>query len=218
MLLLLAGLFANAAQADADLVEQSPRGGFEASVSDKPIAPDGTAIQCDLPRSLHMKNRGGSDGAGLCVGTSIEMCASYQNCEQLFGYQNYLTKFPGGGYPQQVDRAVANYCKAQGVKVPEYIQVEERTLRTLALALKTGRPVGSTYCYSPSGRYGGARIAHMVMVAHCCEKWVCVIDNNFPGTYEWMTPAEFLKCSTCGGGNLWAVVLLNPAPPPPPCN
>jgi hypothetical protein len=42
-----------------------------------------------------------------------------------------------------------------------------------------------------------------------------VLDNNFPQTYEWMSPAEFHKTYTGGGGG-WCVVLLAPPPPPPP--
>src|SRR5262245_24684880 len=31
-----------------------------------PRHPDGTEVQCDLPGELHVRNRGGSDGKGLC--------------------------------------------------------------------------------------------------------------------------------------------------------
>lgn len=196
---------------------------FGATVTREPIAPDGTQIQCDLPTALHMKNTGGigpggpGTGSGLCVFTSIEMCASFQNVPELYGWQKWMTHKPGGGYPQKVAAMIEQYCREKGVRPPDYIQAEEATLRTVQLALKTGRPVGITYCFSPSGRYGGAKIAHMVTLLHCDSKWACVCDNNFPGTYEWMSVEELMRTARCGQGNLWCVVLLNPGPPPPPC-
>ena len=43
---------------------------FEATVGG-PRHPDGTELDCDLPEPFHVKNRGGSDGAGLCVFASM---------------------------------------------------------------------------------------------------------------------------------------------------
>ncbi len=78
---------------------------------------------------------------------------------------------------------------------------------------------GVTYSFSPTKRYGGARIAHMVSLVHADDQWFCVLDNNYPGLdkYEWMSPAEFLKTYTGGGGG-WAVILLDRGPPPLPWN
>lgn len=194
------------------------RSEFGAVVRDVPIAPDGTPAQCDFPRELHIRNTGGSDGSGLCVFASACMAAMWQNVEQCFGLFNWMKRHPGGGWPEKLDRMIEQYCREQNVPKPDYIQAQEDTLRTLQLACKTGRMVGVTYCYSPSGRYGGSKISHMVNVIHCDEKYVCVLDNNFPGSFEWCTTAEFLACSRCGGRNLWCVVFLNPGPPPSPKN
>lgn len=181
--------------------------------------PDGTELACDLPGSLHLKNRGGSDGAGLCVFASLKHSAQYQNVDPLKGIFEFMFTRPGGGYPSKVDKVIKDMCAAQGVAVPPYIQYEGTDLTLLKLACKTGRMPGVTYSFSPTGRYGGARIAHMVSLPHADDKHFVVLDNNYPGAeaYEWMTPDEFRKTWT-GGRQGWAVILLAPPPPPPPRN
>lgn len=191
---------------------------FGATVSKEPIAPDGTQVQLDLPLPLHTRNRGGSDGAGLCVFTSIQHAACWQNVEVLWEFQKYMTRYPGGGYPSKVDRCIDAICKERSMPKPRYIQIESADIEVLKLACKTGRMPSVTYSYSPSGRYGGARIAHMVTLLHADDKWFCVMDNNFPQTYEWMTPAEFRRSYTGGGRTGWSVIFLDPGPPPPPRN
>lgn len=182
------------------------------------VAPDGnTEINCDLPAALHLKNCGGSDGAGLCVFTSIAHSGRHQNVTQLEDFRDYMKKYPGGGYPQKVDKMIAQLCQERGVPKPAYVQVEGKDLEILKLASKTGRMPAVTYSFSPTGRYGGSRIAHMVSLPHASDQWFCVLDNNYPGAdkYEWMTPAEFQRTYT-GGGSGWAVILLAPPPPPAP--
>lgn len=183
-----------------------------------PVAPDGVEVQIDLPKALHIRNVGGSDGAGLCVNTSLNHSAYWQNLEPLFSLQQWSRKYPGGSYPAKVKKQVEQICSQQGVPVPRYLQIESKDIEILKTACKTGRPCGVTYSFSPSGRYGGARIAHMVSLLHADDRWFCVLDNNFPGTYEWMTPAEFRRAYTGGNGNGWAVIFLPPGPPPSPKN
>jgi len=61
-------------------------------------SPDATEqIQLDLPAPEHMKNKGGTDQSGLCVFTSIEIAAHWQNVEQLRGFQKEMTQEKGGG-------------------------------------------------------------------------------------------------------------------------
>jgi hypothetical protein len=189
-----------------------------------PIAPDGSEIQVDLPGELHRKNSGGmgpggpGTGSGLCVFTSIEHAAIWQNVTQLNGFQKWMTSKPGGGYPEKVDKMIAEFCAERKLPVPKYLQVQGNDLEILKLALNTGRMPGITYSYSPSGRYGGQRIAHMVNLVHGDGKNWCVLDNNFPGAdkYEWMNTQEFVRAYTAGEG--WSVILLSPPPPPSPRN
>lgn len=203
------------------LVGQSPSGGT-AHLTDSPFARDGTAVDAWLPVSLHMKNTGGSDGAGLCVFTSIEMVARCNNIRQLFGFQQWMRSRPGGGWPAKTSDMIARYCQEKGVSQPTFFHVEANDLPILRRALKSGRAVGITYSYSPTGRYRGQRIAHMVYLAAAGagngpdgKGWYCTIDNNFPGSFEWMDESTFLRVAS-GGSRLWAVIFANPTYPPAP--
>lgn len=198
---------------------RKPWGALEVPVgaSVGPVAPDGTEPQIDLPGHLHLKNRGGSDGAGLCVFASITHSAHWQTVPQLEDLFQYMFRFPGGGYPSKVANVIKRKCAEKGVPEPAYVQVEGTDLEILKLACKSGRMPGVTYSFSPTGRYGGARIAHMVSLVHADDKWFAILDNNYPGIdkIEWMTPDEFRRTYT-GGRSGWAVILLNGPPPPPP--
>lgn len=197
---------------------------IEAKVNGK-VSPDGQEIQIDLPGELHMKNTGGmgprgpGSGAGLCVFTSIEHAAHWQNVPALIGFQKWMTSKPGGGYPEKVVKMIEAYCKDRNLPVPAYLQVEGKDLEILRLACKTGRMPAITYGVSPTGRYGGGRIAHMTNLVHAQGSVFAQLDNNFldpkENAYEWMNEKEFLKAYTSGGGGGWAVILLDPAGPPP---
>lgn len=180
------------------------------------ISPDGLEeIHCDLDKRFHLRNRGGSDGAGLCVFASLKHSSIWQHVWQTQEIFEWMFRHPGGGYPSKVDRVIASICKEKGQPIPLYLQVESRDLEILKLACRTGRMPGVTYCFSPTGRYGGSRIAHMVSLVHASDKWFAILDNNFPGTIEWMDPETFLQVYA-GRGNGWAVIFLNDPPPPPP--
>ena len=184
-----------------------------------PVAPDGaTELCCDLPAPERIHNVGSQvDGAGMCVMSSVEMGARYANLEELRGLRDWCAKQPGGAYPAKVDRQLAEFCRARGVPVPEYAQDEGLGLDTVRAVLQTGRIACVTYDGRDGVRYRG-RIAHMVCVVHCDEKYVCVLDNNAVGDHDflWMTPAEFESRFRGGGG--WAFFWTAPPPPPPPHN
>ena len=151
---------------------------------------------------------GGRDGAGLCVFTSIEYSARFQNEPRLWDFQQKMRRELGGGWPEKVDKMVAKY--APGVK---YIQHTGGDLEFLRLAIKTGRMPGITYGgYDPHYR---GYVAHMVSLAHLSDAWFVVTDNNFPkdNQYVWMSPGEGKKRWLMGGGG-WAVVLLSPQASP----
>lgn len=186
-----------------------------------PVAPDGTHVQLDMPKDLHLRNCGGSDGAGLCVFTSLSHSAMWQNIPLLMGFRDYMKRYPGGGYPSKVTSYINKIAKEKNLPVPEYIQVESNDLEILKLACRTGRMPGITYSFSPSGRYGGGRISHMVTLVHAgvgkSGEWWAILDNNYPGTLEWMNESEFRRTYT-GGSRGWAVIFLSPGPPPAPKN
>lgn len=181
---------------------------------------DGTEIHCDLPGKFHRRNTS-SHGLGLCVFTSIHHAATWQNVAALQEFPKWIrdNNIPGGSEPRKTATMIARMCKARNLPEPDYLQVQSRDLEILKLACSTGRMVCVTYSRSPTGRYGGRGISHMVNIVHADDKWFVVLDNNYPGdtAYEWMTPQEFLK-TYAGGGNGWAVILLAPPPPPPPVN
>jgi hypothetical protein len=182
------------------------------------VSPDGKEeINCDLPGRFHQKNTGGIDGAGLCVYASARHAGRWQNDPGFAGLFDWMKSHPGGSYPEKFKRTLEQYCKEKGLTVPDYIQVEENDYDLLVAASRNGYMIGSTYSYSPTGRYNGQRISHMVSLAHVSPNWVAVLDNNYIGEnkYEWLTPKEYMKTAT-GGRTLWAVILLVPQPPPCP--
>lgn len=185
-----------------------------------PNSPEGFAPRNDLPAEWHLRNKGGSDSAGLCVFTSIDHSARWQDVPQLVGFRDWMTRYPGGGWPQKVDQMIAKISTERGMSTPQYLQVEGDDLEILKRACKSGRVPGVTYGYSPAGRYNRKRISHMVSLVHADDKYFCVLDNNYPGPdkYEWLTPAEFRKTYTDTSGEGWSVILLNPGAFPYPKN
>lgn len=182
-----------------------------------PTGPGGVEVQCDLPLSLRTKNVGGSDGAGLCVFTSIGHAARWQGEPVLRDFQQFMRSRPGGSWPEKTDKMIEAISREKGREV-KYLQYEGKDPAILEAALKTGRMPGVTY----DGRdphYRG-RIAHMVNLVYLDAATAAILDNNFVGENElvWMSRAEFLSRWTGGGGNGWAVVILDDAPAPVPTN
>jgi len=184
-----------------------------------PISASGKPATIDVPANLHIKNLSGSDGLGLCVFTSVELSARWQNVTEFDGFQKWMTRRPGGGSPNKLDKMIALFAQEKGLPAPLYIQHTGGDETVLELALITGRMPSVTYAgrddfYRPSPRNPSGRIAHMVNLAHLDATEAAIIDNNRPGVWVWMTRAEFLqRWRDMDGG--WAVVLLAPPPPPP---
>lgn len=180
----------------------------------------GTELQIDLPGQLHRKNTA-SHGLGLCVFTSIHHSAVWQDVAAFQEWPKWMIdkSIPGGGYPQKVADLAKKIAADRGLPEPDFLQVEGSDLEILKLACSTGRMPGVTYSRSPTGRYGGQQIAHMVSLVHADDQHFVILDNNYIGdsNYEWLTPEEFKKSYTGLGGG-WAVILLDNGPPPIPRN
>ena len=178
-------------------------------------SPNGKEIQIDFPLSQHIENIGSHvDGAGMCVMSSIEMAARWQNLEPLRGLRDWCAKQPGGGYPSKVDKQLREYFSKINQN-HDYVQYEGTDLSILRLALKTGRFPAITYAGRDKVRYSGS-IAHMVCLAHLDDEYAAIWDNNGkPGELIWMTPDEF-KSRWIEGGSGWAFVWIAPPPPPVP--
>jgi hypothetical protein len=180
---------------------------------------DGVEIQIDLPNSQHVKNFGApGDGKGLCVFASMTMCARWHNVRTLQDLLFWDAKGKphskvneGGGWPEKVDSVLKEH--APGLK---YVQYEGVDPSYLDKALSEGQAACVTYGYGE--RYQMQTIYHMVLLVHLDAKWAVVLDNNFPGTFEWMPRAEFLKRWVHPGGKGWMYVFLAPPPPPIPHN
>ena len=180
------------------------------------LAPDGTEIQIDLPGYEHRHNIA-SRGQGCCTQTSMHHSARWQNVPQLMEFHTWVQQkgLPGGSYPQEMAKRIKMIAKDRGLPEPSYIQVEggREVLDILKAACASGRMPGVTYSFSPTGRYGGARISHMVSLVHMDDKYAAILDNNYEGdrNYEWLTIDEFVRTFT-GGRAGWAIVLLDPGP------
>lgn len=198
-----------------DYLRENPiRHPFGAKVSG-PKFDDGTELACDYPGERHRKNTS-SKGLGLCVFTSIHHAADWQDIPALLEMPKWMIEkgIAGGGYPQKVAQLVPRLSQERGQAPPEMIQVENYDYEILRLACDGGRMPCVTYSRSPTGRYNGSRISHMVNVVHADEKYVVVLDNNYVGynAFEWMTKEEFRQA----GGLEWAVIFTSAPPPPPP--
>lgn len=197
-------------------------GQYSASIGGK-IAPDGKSeLQVDLPGYAHRANVS-SRGQGCCTHTAVHHAAIWQNVPALQEFPKWVQSkgLPGGTYPDLMAKRIKAIAKDRNMTEPTYIQVEggKQVVDLVKAALASGRLPCVTYYLSPSGRYGGQRISHMVNASHCDAKYAAVLDNNYIGesAYEWMTPEEFLRTFT-GGKTGWALILLDAGPPPFPFN
>ena len=183
------------------------------------VSPDGTEyLQLELPGGRHQKNSVGTDGSGLCVYASAKHTGDWQSDAAFYGLFEYMKLFPGGSYPEKFDKTLAAYCKEKNLAVPKYVQVQDNNLDVLITACQNRMMPGVTYSRSPTGRYQGQKISHMVTLVHATKNWFAVLDNNYIGenSIEWMKPDEFLKTYSGTSGKGWCIVLLTDPPPPAP--
>lgn len=182
----------------------------------------GEVLTADFPPSFYMQNIGShKDGAGMCVMTSITMCAKYLGLKDYYGLRDWCANEPGGAYRGKVDDQIHRYEKALGIANPvPYLQYEGPDPGPILEAIDKARlPFAHTYGWSP--RYH-SRIAHMVADCHY-GTLAAVLDNNpmsdfdVPNAkmFEWMDRNEMIRRAKLGGGNMWVHCWL--APPPPPC-
>ena len=68
-----------------------------------------------------------------------------------------------------------------------------------------GYPVGVTT--NTGELYGGRSIHHMVSAAHLDDELACIVDNNDPKAFRWVTAAEFARRFPDGGKG-WGFVWL----------
>jgi hypothetical protein len=178
---------------------------------------DGAVARTALPPTMHHRNTAGVDGSGNCVFASIAHTAKAQGIDGLDDFHLWMQRHPGGGWPEKVDRMIAeklgpdhgiDYVHVYG---PESLPIIER-------AVANGYLVCVTLGYSDRPEYQGEAMGHMVNIAHLGPDLAAVHDNNAPGDYEWMSRAEFearASWSPRGPDQLWAMIFLDGQPLPP---
>lgn len=162
----------------------------------------GERASAPIPPELHVRNEGGSDGAGLCVIASILANGQYQAVPGLQrGKDSALWRTaksrPGGYHPTKLEQLIN--ATMPGEKWASYYGPDATVLDRLS---REGYPIGATM--NTGRQYGYKRIAHMISLLHYrTGGWACVLDNNFPGVYSWMPADEFVR-RWKDYGNGWA--------------
>lgn len=158
-----------------------------------PVSPKGTPAVIDIPTNQHMRNTGGSDGAGLCVFTSVTVAARWQNLPDMLEFREWAEKRPGGSLPNLLDADLKEYAREKGIKLPGYIQHVGGDVDFLRLTLATRRMPGVTYSgFDDFYGYRG-RIYHMVNLMHADGKEAAILDNNHPGEWYWMSHGQAME-------------------------
>ncbi len=161
--------------------------------------PDGRWIRCDMTMNLFMRNTGGSDGAGLCVFTSIQHSVHYQGLG-LYGFRKFMESKPGGGWPQKVDRMLKEFASARNLRIPPYRHLYGlQSINEVKMAVNKGYMVCTTWGTDYS-HYGGQTIAHMVNMVYLDDEWGAILDNNFINEFLWVKRPSFDKYVAWTGG------------------
>ena len=161
-----------------------------------------TTANAPIPPALHLKNTGGSDGAGLCVPSSLTINGRYQGVPGIEDILPLARTRPGGYGPDKLAGLLRE--TVPGEKYASYVGTDTAVLAKLSAQ---GLPVGATM--NTGQLYGYRPIHHMVSLAHYDERadLACVVDNNEPGTFVWMKAREFAR-RWIDGGTGWAFVWL----------
>jgi hypothetical protein len=178
---------------------QSPRG---ETVTRTPEF-NGERASAPIPPELHVRNEGGSDGAGLCVISSMLANGQYQKVPGLEGGKNSALwrtakSRPGGYGPGKLINLVRETLPNE--KYASFENCDEETLDRLS---RQGYPIGAVMAWGQG--YNG-RISHMISLVHYRKGGnACVVDNNFPGEYHWMPATEeYLRRFQANGS--WAFI------------
>ena len=149
----------------------------------------GTTANAPIPPELHIRNEGGSDGAGLCVISSILANGMYQGVPGLEGGKRSTLwrdakSRPGGYYPGKLEDLLKRTMPGE-----KWFSWEGDGTDLVAAYSAKGFPIGATM--NTGALYGYQPIHHMISVIHLDDSWACVVDNNDPGKYHWMPRREY---------------------------
>lgn len=189
-------------------------------VTDTPTY-QGRTASAPIPARLHVRNEGGSDGAGLCVISSILCDGMFQAVPGLespghdeASGQSAPGKGSGlwraakgarGGYSPDKLASLVNRIMP-GEDWASYVGTDPSILDRLS---RMGYAIGVTM--NTGALYGYRPIHHMVSLVHFrADDFACVVDNNDPGKFHWMPADEFLR-RWIDGGTGWAWIWLRRA-------
>jgi hypothetical protein len=167
----------------------------------------GIHANAPIPTELHIRNEGGSDGAGLCVISSILANGRYQRVPGLEGgKESVLWKTaksrPGGYSPDKLARLLQEVMPDE--KWASYVGRDTSMMEKFS---SQGYPISMTK--NTGHQYGYMPIHHMVSLIHYskADGYGCVVDNNDPGVFHWMPIAEIDR-RAFDGGVIWLQVWL----------
>jgi hypothetical protein len=169
----------------------------------------GVAAAAPIGPKFHLKNEGGTDGNGLCVIASMVINGAWQGVEDLDQLKESALwrtakSRPGGYWPERLERILNEVYP--GAK---WFSWEGDDCGLVEHYSSLGYPVAATM--NTGQLYGYAPIHHMISLIHLDTEWACVVDNNDPGRYHWMTAQEYgrrFKDGPKGWGVVW---LADPA-------
>lgn len=166
---------------------------------------NGVKANAPIPPEMHVKNEGGSDGAGLCVISSILVNGMEQNVPGLESGKGSLLwrtakSRPGGYYPGKLETLLKEVMPGE-----KWFSWEGEGTDLVEEYSRQGYPVATTT--NTGALYGYQSIHHMISNAHLDANWACIVDNNDPGKYHWMPRAEFDR-RFVDGAQGWGFVWL----------
>lgn len=176
-------------------------------VLDKPVY-RGERASAPIPPRYHVRNEGGSDGAGLCVISSVLANGMYQGVPGLnvpgprgpngepaqAGKGSELWRrakaAPGGYSPDKLERLIQS-SPYRNEKYASFVgNGSPSDFETLEKLSRAGYPVGATM--NTGALYHYQPIHHMVSLTHYRrDGWAQVVDNNRPGFYSVMPASEW---------------------------
>ena len=165
----------------------------------------GVPANAPLPAEMHLRNTVGTDGAGLCVPSSLTINGRYQAVPGIESILELARQRPGGYSPDKLAALLRETVPDE--KYASYVGTDPSVLAKLSAE---GYPIGATM--NTGALYGYRPIHHMISLAHFDPKanLACVVDNNQPGVFNWMRASEFGR-RWIDGGTGWAFVWLRRA-------
>lgn len=166
----------------------------------------GVKASVPIPPEYHIPNEGSAvDGLGLCVGSSLLINGAYQGVPGMELGKNsewwrYLKARPGGSYPSKLEADVRKLYPDE-----KWVSWEGRVTDLIAEYTRKGYPVAATMNTGLQYKWQG--IHHMVSVVHLDDKYACIVDNNDPGYYHWMSADDY-KRRFVDGQTGWLFVWL----------